>query len=206
MVAAHEHPGDPSPSAIVGLLADGDRLRVVAALALGAATLDDVAASSGLDARQAGSALARLTTGGLVERDAHGFRLRQEVLREAARSAARDPVPDDYGDAPPEQARVLRAFVHDGRLLSIPAARGKRRVVLELLAQDFEPGVRYSERQVNLMLGKWHADHAALRRYLVDDELLDRDQGYYWRVGGSYLPADDDDDADADAESGSGAD
>ena len=38
---------------------------------------------------------------------------------------------------------------------------------------------------VNLMLGKWHADTAALRRYLVDEGFLDRESGVYWRVGGT---------------------
>ena len=37
---------------------------------------------------------------------------------------------------------------------------------------------------VNLMLGRWHPDTAALRRYLVDEEFLDRAAGEYWRAGG----------------------
>ena len=86
--------------------------------------------------------------------------------------------------ADPESAKVLRAFVHDGRLTSIPTARSKRLVVLDVLAQEFELGQRYSEQMVNLMLGKWHADTAALRRYLVDEGFLDRESGVYWRVEG----------------------
>ena len=54
-----------------------------------------------------------------------------------------------------------------------------------MLAQEFEPGERYSEAMVNLMLGKWYADTAALRRYLVDEGFLDRDAGQYWRMGGT---------------------
>jgi hypothetical protein len=38
---------------------------------------------------------------------------------------------------------------------------------------------------VNLMLGKWHEDTAALRRYLVDEGFLDREAGEYWRSGGT---------------------
>jgi len=56
---------------------------------------------------------------------------------------------------------------------------------LEWLVQDFEPGERYSEKMVNLVLGKRHADTAALRRSLVDEELMDRDHGEYWRIGGA---------------------
>ena len=66
----------------------------------------------------------------------------------------------------------MDAFVVDGRLQSIPTARAKRLVVLDWLAQEFEPGRRYSEAQVNLILGQRHADTAALRRYLVDEEFL----------------------------------
>ena len=80
---------------------------------------------------------------------------------------------------------MLRAFVRDGRLSSIPTSRTKRLVVLDMLAQEFEPGRRYSEAMVNLMLGKWHADTAALRRYLVDEGFLDREAGQYWRMGGT---------------------
>jgi hypothetical protein len=84
---------------------------------------------------------------------------------------------------------VLRTFLVDGRLVSFPAAKRKRRVVLEHIAAAFEPGVRYAEREVDAILRAWHADHAALRRYLVDEELLARDGGYYWRIGGRVTTA-----------------
>ncbi len=87
-------------------------------------------------------------------------------------------------------AKVMRAFVKDGRLVSIPAARGKRLVILDRLAQEFEPGRHYRETMVNLILGQWHADTAALRRSLVDEGFLDRDQGWYWRSGGTFLDDD----------------
>jgi len=83
-----------------------------------------------------------------------------------------------------ERAKVLRAFVRDGRITAIPAQHAKRLVLLEMLAQEFEPGRRYSEKMVNLILGKWHADTAAWRRYLVDDGFLSREAGEYWRSGG----------------------
>lgn len=178
-----------APSDIVGLLADGDRLRVVAALVLGASTTEEVAASSGLAVRAAVTALGRLADGGLVDRDDHGWRLAEEELRASARAAGVErTAPDQHGDAPAEAARVLRAFVDDRRLTSIPAQRSKRLVVLDLLAQEFEPGRRYSEAMVNLVLGQWHADTASLRRHLVDEQLLAREAGTYWRIGGTVTP------------------
>lgn len=84
----------------------------------------------------------------------------------------------------PHTAKVLQAFVRDGRLVQIPARRGKRRIVLEFLAQEFEPGVQYTESEVNERLARWHPDFCALRRYLVDEDFLDRASGNYWRCGG----------------------
>jgi DNA-binding transcriptional ArsR family regulator len=173
--------------ALVGLLADEDRRRVVAALVLGAATVDDVARQAGLDLPRAGKALARLVDGGLVERGDDGtLALLGQAFAHAARAAASRRDPDEVGEGvPPEAAKVLRSFVRDGRLVSIPASHSKRLVVLDRLAQEFEPGHRYSEKMVNLILGKWHADTASLRRYLVDDGFLEREAGEYWRAGGT---------------------
>jgi hypothetical protein len=109
-------------------------------------------------------------------------------LKQAARRATRlrpEITPEDVG-ATPEQARVLRGFLDDGRLVSIPAAHGKRMVVLDWLSQQFEPGKVYPESQVNQILQRYHADFAALRRYLVDEEFLERREGFYWRAGGTF--------------------
>jgi hypothetical protein len=86
---------------------------------------------------------------------------------------------------PVEAAKVLRSFVQDGRLTRIPTTRSKRLVVLDRLAQDFEPGRRYRERTVNVILERWHPDAASVRRYLVDEGFLTREAGEYWRTGGS---------------------
>jgi hypothetical protein len=140
------------------------------------------------------AALARLEVTGLVEADGPTWTLAVDRLRATARTvAARErPSGDDLGDAPAEHARVLRAFLRDGRLVSMPVQRSKRRIVLEHVVQAFEPGRHYSETQVNLLLGRVHADTAMLRRWLVDEGFLDRDHGWYWRAGGRI-----DDDAGA---------
>ncbi|WP_232534081.1 DUF2087 domain-containing protein [Plantactinospora sp. KBS50] len=84
-----------------------------------------------------------------------------------------------------DRDRVLRTFLTDGRLVSMPARAGKRRILLEHIATRFEPGVRYPESEVNIMLRAiYPADWVALRRYLVDEGLLDRADGWYWRSGG----------------------
>lgn len=87
------------------------------------------------------------------------------------------------------RAQVLRAFLDpDGRLHTIPARHAKRLVVLDHLASTFEIGVRYPEREVDAVLRAFHPDHAALRRYLVEDGFLSRRDGVYWRSGGTVEP------------------
>ncbi len=75
--------------------------------------------------------------------------------------------------------------MRDGRIVTMPAKRARRLVVLNHVAQLFEVGVRYEEGEVNLRLRNLREDYAALRRYLVDEGFLDRDHGMYWRTGGS---------------------
>jgi len=92
----------------------------------------------------------------------------------------------DLHNALRDRDAVLRAFLApDGSLTSIPTRIRKRLVVLDLLAQQFEPGERYDETQVNIRLRAFHPDVAALRRYLVEEGFLDRADGRYWRAGGT---------------------
>jgi hypothetical protein len=169
---------------IVGLLADPTRLRVVAALALGAGTIEEVASAAGLPLKDVALAARRLGRAGLVRRDGHRLELLGDRFQAAARAAAASaPAAEPLSDDPAEDA-VLSAFVRDGRLTSIPAQHSKRLVVLGHLVRVFEPGVRYPEREVNALLAVWHPDVAALRRYLVDEGLLSREAGVYWRIGG----------------------
>jgi hypothetical protein len=240
----------------VGLLAEPDRLRALAAVFLGAEDLPEVAERAGLEPRAAVRALSRLVAGGLLEGEVgKGYRVRAEVLRAAAvppagagadagtagpAAVAGTPVPAPVAGTPgpaggagtpvpaggagtagpvaespggggyPSGERqrpgsstapgsrddaVLRRFIHNGRLLAMPAARGKRLVVLDYLAGLFEPGRRYPEPEVNELLARFHPDYALLRRYLVDDGFLDRaDEAapggsrtvkVYWRSGGT---------------------
>lgn len=172
------------PEQLCGLLAEPDRLAAFAAVVLGARTAEDVAGATGLTSRQVAVALRRLTDGGLVEASGGELVADAGAFKTAVREAAPGKEPDTDLHPDPSRAAVLRTFIRDGRLVQIPAARGKRRVVLEHIAMAFEPGRKYPERVVDAVLRAWHPDHATLRRYLVDEELMDREAGRYWRIGG----------------------
>lgn len=89
----------------------------------------------------------------------------------------------------PWEGRVLANFMEAGRLVQIPARRKKRMIVLRWLADHFRPGERYTEAQVNELIGRYHEDFALLRRLMVDEELMQRARGLYWRAGTLPYPS-----------------
>ncbi len=85
-------------------------------------------------------------------------------------------------DPPPD----LRAFVRDARITAMPARRARRLMLLDRVAQAFEPGRGYPEPVVDAVLRAVCDDHCTLRRYLVDESFLSRNSaGIYWRTGGT---------------------
>jgi hypothetical protein len=88
------------------------------------------------------------------------------------------------GDVRSHDNRVLENFVDPaGRLMSIPVQHKKRLAVLRWLVEDFQPGRLYAEDEVNRIIARRHPDFASLRRFLVDEELMQRRRSVYWRTG-----------------------
>jgi hypothetical protein len=179
--AAH----DLDPLRLLSLLAGEDRLRVFAALVLGASSAEEISLHAGLPAKDVLRALSQLARGGLAARQGMAWTAVPAALRRSVSAAIPQPPREDLGDVPAAEAGVLRSFIRDGRITSMPAQWAKRRVLLNHVAAVFEPGVRYGESEVNTLLRAFHDDHAALRRYLVDGGFLSRDHGEYWRSGGT---------------------
>ncbi len=171
----------------VGLALSPIRLSLLGRAAEGTIDVAAIAAGHRVAERTVLVELGKLRSAGLIDGNNHLVRAR---LREVAMALPQDPPidPELVGEGwTSEEADVLARFFSGDRLVGIPAARAKRLVVLERLAQEFEPGVRYQEPEVNFRLQLFHPDYAALRRYLVDEGLMTRAEGVYWRTGGRYL-------------------
>ena len=51
-------------------------------------------------------------------------------------------------------------------------------------AFELSPDTKYREKQLNLIIAKYHQDTAALRRYMIEYGILERDwESIYWVVG-----------------------
>jgi len=163
---------------LCGLLAEPARLRTYSAVVLGATTAEQVAGSTGLPAAVVHKALQRLAKGGLVSSGSDGLRADEDAFKDAVREGRPERVPLD---ADPDRDAVLKSFIRDGRLTNFPTVPAKFRIVLEHIVTSFEPGRSYPESEVNEILNRWHPDHAALRRQLVDAGLLSRSDSIYVR-------------------------
>ena len=78
--------------------------------------------------------------------------------------------------------KVIDAFFAYGKLKSIPAQRKKERIVLEEITKAFEPGRIYSEREVNIIIADYHDDFCTIRRDMISERLMDRDERGYWLI------------------------
>lgn len=176
-----------TPDHILRALADPERLAIAGSLARGDQAPSALADRLGIPLSRVRRHLNRLTSTGVVRLndDRATYRLDPETLRWAAEQVGPPREPGlPLGAASEDEEAVLRTFFRDGRLTEIPMKASKRRIVLERIAIEFDPGVRYEERDVNGIIGRFHTDHAALRRALVDEGFLSRDHGVYWRTGG----------------------
>lgn len=171
-----------TPENLVRLLAEPDRMRVLAAVALGARTSDAVVPASGLPVRACLAALHRLREHGLLILDDNGLAVDYGLLRELSRTTATTAA---EGDGPPDDTdAALRPFLRGERLIRLPAQQARRRAVLQHVAErSFTAGRRYDEPAVNERLRAWcegaEVDHVTIRRYLIDMRILSRADGFY---------------------------
>jgi DNA-binding HxlR family transcriptional regulator len=133
--------------------------------------------------------LAKLSSVGLLQsrKDQYyqTYSLVPDVLDKTLAEVVHLPQPGLTADIEEDAYRkkVLKTFIKRGRLTQFPAQYKKRLIILEKIAEEFEPGRVYSEQEVNQILVEFHEDVATLRREMIDHKLMSREAGRYWRVG-----------------------
>lgn len=173
-------------------LADSNRLKIVGLLAERSYSVEELAELLQLKPSTVSHHLARLSEVGLVRAHSESYynvyQLDKSVLEEKSRtmftqgelsSAAAGVDADAY------DKKVIKDYARrDGSLKTLPSRRKKREAVLRYVVKAFDMGKRYSEKQVNDILSRYHADTATLRRELVGFGLMQREGGgrEYWRT------------------------
>ena len=170
-------------------LADANRLKIIGLLSQQELTVEQLAEMLNLSSSTVSHHLAKLTKAGLVSARAESYyniyRLETKALEGMARRLlAKETLPAVASDVDLDayDRKVLNNYsLPDGRLKAIPLQQKKLLVVLRYVVREFEPNVRYSEKQVNEVLTRFHEDYARLRRELVEFRFMDR-KGGGWRL------------------------
>ena len=77
--------------------------------------------------------------------------------------------------------KIDQFFREDGSLINIPAKSSKRLAVLARIALNFEAGRHYPEKELNSIIATYHDDTAAIRRYMIENQIMERDTtSTYW--------------------------
>ncbi len=175
-------------------LADANRLKIVGLLASQPYTVEQLAELLGLGASTVSHHLGKLAKAGLVSAQAkqyyNVYSLNTSAIQALAqRLLSRDDLPQlAHGvDRTAYDRKVLNAFVRaDGMIKAFPTQEKKFQVLLRYVLDAFEPGKRYSEKQVNTILTRYSKDTASLRRGLIEYQLMARDAAQggstYWRI------------------------
>lgn len=175
-------------------LADETRIRIAALVSVRALSVEEIAAATNLKSPTVSHHLAILRAAGLVEARREQYytlyRFTRQPLLDALQRVSASPEQAPPGDELTRYDRqVLADYLVDGRLKTIPVQRKKREVILRFLAERFDAGKPYSEKDVNQILVEFHDDVATLRRELVSGPLplLRREKGEYWKSGPESL-------------------
>ena len=173
-------------------LADSNRLKIVGLLAEKSYSVEELAEMLQLKPSTVSHHLARLSEAGLVRARSESYynvyQLDQAMLKEKTRSMFSQQELSTViseVDADAYDKKVIRDYARrDGSLKTLPAQQKKLEAILRYVVKAFDIGKRYSEKQVNEILKRYHEDTATLRRELVGVGLMQRagGGGEYWRV------------------------
>jgi DNA-binding transcriptional ArsR family regulator len=167
-------------------VSDADRLRLLGALTQTPGDAAELARRVEVKPSAVTRHLAYLEETGLVSLQGETvYHFNPKQLERIARQYLGGPRPVFQAGSEVDQddSKVLKAFVNpDGSLKQIPLQPKKTQVIVNYIKSAFEEGVQYSEKEVNEILRRYHADTSTLRRYLIDYKILARakDGAAYW--------------------------
>ena len=177
----------PEILSFVKAMASAERLRIVGVLARGRATQSEIAEQLGMPVRDVFNHLSFLVNVGVITETGGAYDLDEKAIESFARGQfeGKRPAYEADEEKPEDVRKVLKSFLNaDGSLKQIPPQGNKLLIILNFIVDAFAFHTNYTEKEVNTILRRFHVDTAALRRYLVDNDLMAResDGTRYWRV------------------------
>ncbi len=175
--------------ALFKCLADKSRLQILKSLAIEDMYVERLAERLGLTPPTISFHLKKLTDAKAVSSYKNQYYTMYTLRQEIFNTRILDIISEESDEAELQKKReedyrqkVIDAFFKYGKLKSIPAQRKKERIVLEEIAKSFEAGKIYAEREVNIIIADYHDDFCTLRRDMISENILERDEKGYWLV------------------------
>ena len=169
-------------------LADRSRLQILKSLLEEDMYVERLAQRLELTAATVSFHLKKLMDAGAVSSRREQYYTMYSINKEVFQCRILDILGEKSSDAQRQQERearyrqrVLDSFFEYGRLKSIPAQRKKERICLEEIAKELELGRPYPERELNQVLLRFHQDYCTLRRDMISEGILRREEGLYTR-------------------------
>ncbi len=170
-------------------LSDASRLRIVQALSTGDMYTELLAERLELTPSTVSFHMKKLEDAGLAvsrkEQYYTVYSLDRSVLEKTlAELAASRPEEADEQQKREEEYRrkVIKAFFEYGKLRAIPVQRKKKLICYERIAEQFELGKVYEEKELNAIISPIHEDYCTIRRDMISEGILKRDGGRYVRI------------------------
>lgn len=170
-------------------LSDKSRLQILKSLTIEDMDVERLADRLDLTPATISFHLKKLSEAGAVTSYKQQYYTIYSLCRDIFQERIIDIISEESDDAALQQQRdedyrkrVINAFFEYGKLKTIPAQRKKERIILEEIAKAFEPGRYYTEREVNIIIADFHDDFCTIRRDMVGEKIMDRENGKYWLI------------------------
>lgn len=177
---------------IMKSLADTSRLRIINSLIDKPQYVEEIAHRLNLAASTVSFHLRKLESAGLVTQTKEQYYIIYKINEDIFKLTLKEIT--DFEDIEKYsheerlekyRQKVLHAFYKKDRLIRIPVQRKKRNIVLNEFAKKFKPDFKYSEEDVNKIIMRNYDDYCTIRRLLIEEKILKRDNQNYWLINES---------------------
>ncbi len=164
-------------------LADDSRLQIVNLLRSKPHCVEDIAEALKLAVSTVSAHLKKLQQAGVVyatkQQYYSVYHLKQEILEMKIIEILPQETPADEDRLRIWKQKVLSTYMQDGKVTRLPSQNKKRWTIYLEIIKLFEVGKKYQEREINDIISSIYEDYCLIRRELVDEGVLAREDGIY---------------------------
>jgi predicted transcriptional regulator len=174
---------------IMKSLADTSRLRILNSLIDKPQYVEELAHRLNLAASTVSFHLKKLESAGMVKQEKEQYYIIYSINEDNFNLTLKEIVDSDDIEKCLQieriqnyQQKVLKTFIRKGRLIQLPVQRRKRMIILNEFVKKFKLGKKYIEKTVNEQIMETYDDYCTIRRLLIEEGFMRRDNEYYWLI------------------------